>query len=224
MARIGQLARWMPQAKNPEVPSSTAAPPRRRRRIALAVAVTLAALVWGADRHVAGAAEPWIVASEAAPQAMCILVPGARVYDDGSPCSMLVDRLAAAAALHAAGAAPFVVVSGRGGGSPGEDEVGAMRRWLLARGVPAEQVLDDPMGLRTIDSLRNCRDALGMSSALVVSNDFHVPRMVFLGRSFGIEVHGVEAPALVDYSTSVRWRNRGREVLARLRACVDVYL
>ena len=44
------------------------------------------------------------------------------------------------------------------------------------------------------------------------------------GRSFGIEVHGVEARALVDYSTSVRWRNRGREVLARLRACVDVYL
>ena len=99
-----------------------------------------------------------------------------------------------------------------------------MRRWLLARGVPAEQVLDDPMGLRTIDSLRNCRDVLGMTSALVVSNDFHVPRIVFLGRSFGMEVHGVVAPALVDYPSSVRWRNLAREVLARLRACVDVYL
>ncbi|MGC6488617.1 MAG: SanA/YdcF family protein, partial [Planctomycetota bacterium] len=127
------------------------------------------------------------------------------------------------AALYAAGAAPRVVVSGRGGG-PGEDEVGAMRRWLIARGVPAAAILDDPDGLRTIDSVRNCRGRLGMASALLVSNDFHVPRMVFLGRRLGLDAYGVAAPALVDYSSSVRWRNCAREVLARLRACLDVYL
>ena len=49
------------------------------------------------------------------------------------------------------------------------------------------------------------------------------PRQV-LGERLGLEVYGVAAPALVAYPRSVRWRNLGREVLARVRACVDVYL
>ena len=176
------------------------------------------------ERHVVTTAGPYVTGVADAPSAMCILVPGAKVYEDGAPCSMLVDRLAAAARLYAAGAAPVVVVSGRGGGALGEDEVGAMRRWLMARGVPANHIVEDPDGLRTIDSIRNCKQALGFDSAVVVSNDFHVPRMVFLGRHLGLETYGVVAPALHTYTQSVLWRNRGREVLARLRACVDVYL
>ncbi|MCK5942587.1 MAG: YdcF family protein, partial [Planctomycetes bacterium] len=89
--------------------------------------------------------------------------------------------------------------------------------------VPGDRIRDDGRGLRTIDSLRNCRRELGMTSAIVASNDFHVPRMVFLGRHLGLETYGVEAPPLHAYSTSVLWRNRGREVLARVRACLDVY-
>lgn len=137
---------------------------------------------------------------------------------------MLVDRLAAARDLFLAGAAPVIVVSGRGGGGLAADEVGAMRRWLEARGVAAAAIVDDPNGLRTIDSLRNCSEALGIRSAVVVSNDFHVPRMVFLGRHLGLETYGVVAPALQAYTQGVLWRNRAREVLARVRACVDVYL
>lgn len=207
-----------------EDPASPAPPRRGRRRLALAAVGLVVACVALADRHLVTAAAPRLTDLQGAPDAMCILVPGAKVYDDGTPCSMLVDRLAAAAALFDAGRAPLVVVSGQGGGAPGEDEVGAMRRWLIARGVPADRIVDDPGGLRTLDSMRNCRDVLGMSSAIAVSNDFHVPRMVFLGERLGLEVHGVAAPALVAYPRSVRWRNLGREVLARVRACVDVYL
>lgn len=167
---------------------------------------------------------PYIADFAAAPSATCILVPGAKVYEDGRPCAMLVDRLAAASQLYANGAAPVVVVSGRGGGSLGEDEVGAMRRWLIERGVPADRVLDDPSGVRTIASVRHCLERLGQRSVLMVSNDFHVPRMVFLGRRLGLEAYGVAAPALSRYSSTVLWKNHAREVLARIRACVDVYL
>ena len=196
----------------------------RLRSLMLALGVTCGLCGWGLQRRVVVAAAPFLAEIAAAPHAACILVPGAKVHEDGEPCSMLVDRLAAAAQLYGEGAAPLVVVSGRGGGSMGEDEVGAMRRWLTARGVPADRIAADPDGLRTIDSVRNCREVLGMRSALMVSNDFHVPRMVFLGRRLGLESYGVAAPALVRYSPAVRWKNIGRELLARARAVLEVDL
>ena len=137
---------------------------------------------------------------------------------------MLVDRLAIALELFQLGKAPRILVSGRGGGGLAIDEVGAMRRWLVARGVPESALDGDPLGLRTVDSLRRCRAVYNYGSVIVTSNDFHVPRMVFLGRHCGFEASGVVAPPLSHYSRATLWKNRGREVLARVRACIDVYL
>jgi len=214
--------------KEPEVVQK-AAPPRRSawrriRRLALAFVLLVAAMTWLVQHHVVSSAEPFLHAPGAVPSAACILVPGARIYPDGRPYPMLVDRLAMAAELFRLGRAPRVLVSGRGGGGVATDEVGAMRRWLVARGVPADAIEDDPLGLRTIDSLRRCAEVYKHRSAIVVSNDFHVPRMVFLARHFGVDGFGVVAPPLYEYSTSTLWSNRGREILARVRACLDVYL
>ena len=213
--------------KNPD--QQAPAPPARRRRLRrlrrglLVLTLLLCAAVWLVQRHVVQGAEPFLHGVADAPRADCILVPGARIHADGRPYSMLEDRLAAALDLFRHGKAPAIVVSGRGGGSVAVVEVGAMRRWLQRRGVPPAAIHYDPDGLRTIDSLRNCRRTFGMSSAIVASNDFHVPRMVFLGRHFGLETYGVAAPPLSTYSLPVLWKNRGREVLARVRACIDVY-
>jgi len=197
---------------------------RRLRRIALLGGLLAAALTWVVQHHVVSSAAQFVYAAGDVPGADCILVPGARIYSDGLPYPMLVDRLAIAAELYRRGKAPVVVVSGRGGGGLAQDEVGAMRRWLIERGVPAAAIQGDPLGLRTLDSLRRCGAVYGHASAIVVSNDFHVPRMVFLARQFGLQAFGVVAPPLFEYSTSTLWANRGREILARVRACLDVYV
>ena len=189
----------------------------------MAVALPAAAIV-GANLHVVLAADPFVAPAAAVLPADCIVVPGARILADGTPFSMLTDRLAAAHDLWRRGKAPRIVLSGRGGGGLAEDEVGAMRRWLLDRGVPAAALVDDPAGLRTLDTMRRCLEPLGMRSAIVVSNDFHVARAVFLGRHVGLDARGVAAPALVAYSSGTSWRNRGREVLARVRAWLDVFV
>lgn len=194
------------------------------RRFALWVGLLVSAATWLVQDHVVRFAEPFVYAVGDVPGADCILVPGARIYSDGTPYPMLVDRLAIAVELHRLGKAPVVLVSGRGGGGLARDEVGAMRRWLVARGVPADAIQEDPLGLRTIDSLRRCDAVYEHASTIVVSNDFHVPRMVFLARQFGLQGFGVVAPPLFEYSTSTLWSNRGREVLARVRACLDVYV
>lgn len=197
---------------------------RRLRRFALWGGLLVSAMTWLVQHHVVRSAEPFVYAVGDVPSADCILVPGARIYPDGKPYPMLVDRLAIAAELHRLGKAPVVLVSGRGGGGLARDEVGAMRRWLVGRGVPAGAIQEDPLGLRTIDSLRRCGAVYQHTSTIVVSNDFHVPRMVFLAREFGLQGYGVVAPPLFAYSTSTLWSNRGREILARVRACLDVYV
>jgi vancomycin permeability regulator SanA len=175
--------------------------------------------------HVLLSASPHTFTSAlSVPAADCIVVPGARIHADGQPYSLLADRLAAAAELFARGVAPCIVLSGRGGGDLATDEVAAMRRWLVARGVPAVALRDDPLGLRTLDTMRRCRDTFGMRSAIVVTNAFHVARSVFLARSVGLDASGFAAPYRSDYSTATMWKNQGREVLARVRAWLDVFV
>lgn len=197
-------------------------PKRRRwRRLALA-GLSLVVAMAAMHEHVVRSAAAAIFTIDAVPPAECIVVPGARILPDGQPYDLLEDRLAAARDLYVRGKAPCILLSGRGGGDVVEDEVGSMRRWLAARGVPQAAMRDDPLGLRTIDTMRRCRNDFGMRSAIVVTNPFHVPRAVFLGRHCGLDVRGVEAPYGHDYSFGTMLRNRGREVIARIFAWCEV--
>ncbi len=216
----------MKTSRNDQVLAAAAPQPRARswRRAVALVAALLVAVVVGANAHVLAGAAPHVVAVADAPTADCIVVPGARIHADGRPYSLLVDRLVAADALWRRGCAPRIVLSGRGGGGIAEDEVASMRRFLTARGVPEAAMVDDPLGLRTIDTMVRCRDVYGMKSALVVTNPFHVARSVYLARSAGLEAHGVEAPYGHAYGFGTMLRNRSREALARVAACFDVHV
>ena len=102
--------------------------------------------------------------------------------------------------------------------------LGTLAGYLLARGVPATAMQLDPWGMRTLDSMVRAHDTFGLTRALVVSNGFHVPRAVFLGRAHGLDVTGVIAPERRTYSRETMWRNQAREVAARVWAWVDVYV
>lgn len=199
-------------------------PRRRWWRWFLRGLLVLVALTAGQHWHVVVSGRAHTFALASVPAADAIVVPGARILADGTPYSMLVDRLALARDLFAAGKAPVVLLSGRGGGGLAVDEVAAMRRWLLANGVPASALRFDPLGLRTLDTMRRCRDAFGLRSVIVATNAFHVDRAVFLGRQCGLDARGVAAPALVGYTNGTLARNHGREVLARVWAWWDVFV
>ena len=71
----------------------------------------MAAVAFALHTHVLLAASPWTFAANAAPAADCIVVPGARIHEDGQPFDLLVDRLEAARELFACGRAPRIVLS-----------------------------------------------------------------------------------------------------------------
>ena len=122
------------------------------------------------------------------------------------------------------GRAPRVLISGDRDFEREYDEIGPMRQALLELGVDAAAIVEDPRGYRTLDSMARAHQVFGFDDALVVTNDFHVARAVYLGRHFGLDVDGVVADVDVDWPLPARARNVGREVLAGVLAFVDCHL
>ncbi len=199
---------------------------RRRRwlRRLLWSAAILVLPPLAAHQHVLWAPGGDVCTIETAPSCEVAIVLGARIHEDGRPSAMLEDRLAAAAELLRRGTVRRLLLSGDAHSSANYDEPAVMQRYLLAHGVPAAAIQLDPWGMRTLDSMHRARDTFGLTRALVVSNGFHVPRAVFLGNTHGLAVTGVVAPEGRTYRRRTMLRNQAREVLARIRAWLDVFV
>jgi SanA protein len=150
-----------------------------------------------------------------APRAQAALVLGAAVRPDGSLTPMLADRVRVAAQLYREGKVTKVLASGDHG-TESYDEVNPMKRALIAQGVPQRDVFTDHAGFDTWDSVVRARRVFGVSSALVVTQGFHLPRAVWLARRAGLDAHGVSAD-LHGYGEQGR-RSVMREVFARVKA------
>jgi SanA protein len=146
-----------------------------------------------------------------------ILVLGAGVAPDG-PSPVLADRLETALTLYREGRAPRFLLSGDRA-SQYYDEVSAMKKYLLARGVPESAIDLDGGGVDTFSSMARARAVYGVSRAIVVTQAFHLPRAVWLARSMGIEAQGVEADKRT-YRGTLWWMLR--ECLSRPKAWIDV--
>lgn len=130
-------------------------------------------------------------------------------------------RIEAAAALWRAGKVEALIVSGDNH-VEWYDEPTEMKAALVAAGVPEDRIVCDYAGFRTLDSVIRAKTIFGLDSFLVVSQDFHVRRAIFLGRCKGLDVRGVAAPLRV--ARRARARLALREPLARVAAVLDVLL
>lgn len=195
----------------------------RRRRLLLALAVGVAAFVGAClvssvivDRSAGG--RTYAIA-DVPPRAIAI-VPGAGVFPDGTPSPILEDRLACARDLLRAGKVQEVLVSGDHG-ARSYDETGAMRRWLLAAGVPEVRIKLDHSGFRTLDTMARAARVYGVEGAVICSQRVYLGRAVFLARAFGIDAVGVEADTRLYLGRRVAVL---REAVARLAAVIDVHV
>jgi vancomycin permeability regulator SanA len=124
------------------------------------------------------------------------VVPGNTVRPDGSPSPRLAARLDRALELYRAGRVPLIFVSG-GVGKEGWDESEVMRGYLIDRGVPTCAVIADNDGGRTLATAVNLRRVMvqqKLTSALVVTQYFHVPRTKLALQKVGVgTVYSVHA-------------------------------
>jgi vancomycin permeability regulator SanA len=127
-----------------------------------------------------------------APTADVAIVLGTDVAPDGTPGIRLTGRLETAAALVRNGRARAILVSGDGHGVSG-DETAAMATYLTGLGVDPRRIVADPSGLDTYDSCARARQVYGITSALVVTQAYHLSRAVTLCRELGLDADGVAA-------------------------------
>jgi len=159
-----------------------------------------------------------VVAADAVPERDAIVVPGAGLRPDGTPSTYLRRRLDAAADLWARGLAPVVLVSGDA--HDDYDEPGSMRAWLLDRGVPDDAIVLDREGYDTHATCTRAVSELGLGTAVVVTQGYHLPRTLFSCRVAGLDAVGVGVSAAsVEPWKAVLYRVR--EVPAATKALLD---
>ncbi len=192
-----------------------------RRLTLLSIVLVAVVATFGVAGYVAtsGAAEGRLYErAEDAPRRRVAIVLGARVFQDGRLSEVVEDRVRCGIDLVRTGRVDRVLVSGDHGRAS-YDEVSAMGAALVEGGVPAGRVFLDHAGFRTLDTMHRARAVFGVRDAVVCTQQFHLPRSLYLARSFGIDAVGVVADRRA-YRGEVH--NAVREAIARAVAVVDV--
>jgi SanA protein len=127
-----------------------------------------------------------------APQGRVAIVFGAGLYRDGQPTPVLRDRVQTAADLYFSGKVDKLLLSGDNRFEY-YNEPGAMKTFALELGVPSDAIVLDYAGRRTYDTCYRASAIFGLSHAILVTQQFHLPRALFLCNNFGIKAVGVSA-------------------------------
>ena len=176
-----------------------------RRRFVLAVA-GIATALWLISVL---AVLTWALEDDAR-KADAIIVMGAAQYQ-GKPSPVLRARLDHALALWERGLAPRLMLTGGIGEGDTASEAAVSRVYMMAHGVPDTAILLENEGRTSAQSLRsaiNLLHARKFSTAVVVSDPFHMLRLEILGRRYGIDPFTSPAlPAPGAQHLLRRWAN-----------------
>lgn len=155
-----------------------------------------------------------------APSADVIVILGAGVRPNKEMSDVFRDRVDVAIELYEGKKADKILVSGY---SEDEyyDEVKVANKYLLEAGVKEENILLDGAGYNTFESMRRMREITNANSFLIVTQNFHLPRSLYIARKLGMESYGVSAD-LHEYE--IEDKMFYREKLANIKAFIDVHL
>lgn len=186
----------------------------------LFILMVVIVLAFYANEHVLEVGSSRIMESCAVPPSDAILVLGAYVSHDGVVSRVLEERLKVGYELYKQGKANRIIVSGDHSRKD-YDEVNAMKKYYLDRHIPDEQIFMDHAGFTTYESMYRAKYIFGVNKVIVVSQQYHLPRAIFIARELGIEAYGVEAETGF-YNQFVILKNNAREIIARCKAFVVV--
>ena len=148
------------------------------------------------------------------------IVFGAGLWRNGSPTPVLEDRVTAAANLYFAGKVEKLLMSGDNR-FVSYNEPEAMRQLALKLGVPYDAIVLDYAGRRSYDTCYRARAIFQVDQAILVTQAFHMPRVIYTCNSLGVDAVGVESDLRIYRKSSVLYWN-ARELLATAAAIWDV--
>jgi SanA protein len=150
------------------------------------------------------------------------IVFGAGLLRDGSAGPVLRDRVETAVQLYQQQKVDKVLMSGDNRFVE-YNEPEAMRQYALDLGIPEEDIILDYAGRRTYDTCYRAGAIFQVESAILVTQDFHLERAIFLCNWFGVDSTGVEANNTYFRKISRLYWNM-RELFATAQAVWDVMI
>ena len=171
----------------------------------------------GINIYIIEYAKPYIITPEEAEglDKDCVIALGAQVLPDKTPCHQLYDRVQIASQIFVKGAGKKLLLSGDARSPQEYDEITAMKGVAAEYGVEEKDILSDPAGLNTYASMENLKNEFGFSDCIIVTQEYHIYRSVYIARKLGIDAYGVNSDPR-PYATIVY--NEAREMLARCKA------
>src|SRR5947209_7839759 len=136
-----------------------------------------------------------------------IIVLGAAEYR-GHPSPVLEARLNHALWLYLKGMAPHIVTTGGAGGDPVFTEGSVGRSYLSARGVPAEAIIVENEGettMHSVTAVAEIMQRMNFTSAIVVSDGYHIYRVKKMLESRGLKVYGSPLPSVPPGGWREKW-------------------
>lgn len=119
----------------------------------------------------------------------CIIVLGCRVHGK-EPSAMLYDRVEQGARLYNNGVSGLLFMSGDSR-ERYYDETGVMTTLATQFGVPRKNIETDRYGLSTYDSMVRAAKLYGFKKIVVVTQNYHLYRALYIAKCYGIEAYGV---------------------------------
>ncbi|MBE7030518.1 MAG: SanA protein [Ruminococcaceae bacterium] len=143
----------------------------------------------------------------------CIIILGCGVDANGNPSWMLEDRLKKGIELYKKGAAHKILMSGDHG-RKFYDEVNTMKQFAMDTGVPSSDIFMDHAGFSTYESMYRAKEIFEAESVIIVTQEYHLYRAVYIAEKLGLKAYGVSATERV-YGGETYFEQR--EILARCK-------
>lgn len=187
----------------------------------LGALLLLVVLTWGANHAIESATRNFITADiNKVPTCKTALLLGtSKVLKHQQVNEYFFRRINATVNLYKCGKVKYIIVSGDNS-IENYNEPADMRRDLIKAGVPDSVIFMDFAGFRTFDSVVRAKEVFGQDTVVIVSQEFHNQRAVFIAQKCGMVAYGYNAE---DVDAYTGFKTRFREFFARLKVFWDVY-
>jgi len=149
-----------------------------------------------------------------------IVLGTSRLLKNGTENLYFSYRIDAAEKLFRANKVRFLILSGDNRVNE-YNEPKVMKKELIKRGVPDSCLVFDYAGLRTFDSMVRCKQIFGQDSVIVISQEFHNARAVYISQHIGLMSFGYNARKV---TTQNETKIMFREFFSRIKCLLDLYV
>lgn len=146
-----------------------------------------------------------------------LLLGTSKYLKNGSVNLYFQNRITAAVDLFKSGKISNIVISGDNSKTT-YDEPTDMKNELIKNGVDSTKIYLDYAGFRTYDSMVRFKEIFGQTEGIVISQQFHNERAIYIGQKLGMKMYGYNAK---DVSKYYGFKTMLREKFARVKVMID---